>query len=93
VSSKPTPPAPLDTSRSTAVPEELALTPPFWGSCVLTEADIDLGEVFRYLDRNALFAGQWQLRKTQQQNNRCDVRNLRQQRMLPDYSQSTQHYP
>ncbi len=64
----PTPPAPLDTSRSTAVPEELALTPPFWGSCVLTEADIDLGEVFRYLDRNALFAGQWQLRKTQQQS-------------------------
>jgi 5-methyltetrahydrofolate--homocysteine methyltransferase len=64
----PTPPAPLDTSRSTAVPEELALMPPFWGSCVLTEADIDLGEVFRYLDRNALFAGQWQLRKTQQQS-------------------------
>jgi len=64
----PTLPAPLDTSRSSAVPEELALTPPFWGSCVLTEADIDLGEVFRYLDRNALFAGQWQLRKTQQQS-------------------------
>ena len=64
----PAAPAPLDTSRSTAVPEELAITPPFWGSRILTEADIDLAEVFRYLDRNALFAGQWQLRKTQQQS-------------------------
>ena len=53
--------------RSEAVAEEPALTPPFWGTQVLTEADIDLEEVFAYLDRNALFAGQWQLRKTQQQ--------------------------
>lgn len=54
--------------RSTAVVEELALEPPFWGSQVLTEQEIDLQEVFAYLDRNALFAGQWQLRKTQQQS-------------------------
>jgi 5-methyltetrahydrofolate--homocysteine methyltransferase len=55
-------------SRSEIVPEQPALTPPFWGSQVLTEDDIDLGEVFTYLDRNALFAGQWQLRKSQQQD-------------------------
>ncbi|MBD2423161.1 methionine synthase [Cyanobium sp. FACHB-13342] len=54
--------------RSEAVPEEPALDPPFWGSQVLTEQDINLQEVFAYLDRNALFAGQWQLRKTQQQS-------------------------
>lgn len=54
--------------RSTAVVEELAIEPPFWGSQVLTEQEIDLEEVFAYLDRNALFAGQWQLRKTQQQS-------------------------
>jgi len=54
--------------RSTAVAEESALEPPFWGSQVLTEQEIDLQEVFAYLDRNALFAGQWQLRKTQQQS-------------------------
>ena len=54
--------------RSTAVAEESALEPPFWGSQVLTEQEIDLLEVFAYLDRNALFAGQWQLRKTQQQS-------------------------
>ncbi len=54
--------------RSAAVPEEPALAPPFWGSRLLTEADIDLEEVFAYLDRNALFAGQWQLRKAQGQS-------------------------
>ncbi|WP_216908664.1 methionine synthase [Synechococcus sp. CCY 0621] len=54
--------------RSAAVPAETAIAPPFWGTQVLTEAAIDLDEVFAYLDRNALFAGQWQLRKTQQQS-------------------------
>ncbi len=60
--------APVDDSRSSSVPEEPALTPPFWGSQVLLEDEIDLAAVFRYLDRQALFAGQWQLRKTQQQS-------------------------
>ncbi|MCT0207989.1 methionine synthase [Synechococcus sp. CS-1332] len=54
--------------RSAAVPAEAAIAPPFWGTHVLTEAAIDLDDVFAYLDRNALFAGQWQLRKTQQQS-------------------------
>ncbi|MFZ9173237.1 methionine synthase [Vulcanococcus sp.] len=63
----PEPASPND-HRSEAVPEEPALTPPFWGSRVLTEADIPLETVFAYLDRNALFAGQWQLRKAQGQS-------------------------
>ena len=54
--------------RSETVPEEPALQPPFWGTEVLREESIDLDEVFAYLDRNALFAGQWQLRKAQQQS-------------------------
>jgi 5-methyltetrahydrofolate--homocysteine methyltransferase len=62
------PAAPIDDSRSAAVPEEAALMPPFWGSRVLLEDAIDLREVFFYLDRNALFAGQWQLRKPQKQS-------------------------
>jgi 5-methyltetrahydrofolate--homocysteine methyltransferase len=62
------PPLPLDDSRSAAVPEEPAIQPPFWGSQLIDEAEIDLREVMAYLDRNALFAGQWQLRKTQQQS-------------------------
>jgi 5-methyltetrahydrofolate--homocysteine methyltransferase len=61
-------PAGPNDHRSEAVPAEPALMPPFWGSQVLTEADIPLQEVFAYLDRNALFAGQWQLRKAQNQS-------------------------
>ena len=66
-------PAPEETGidnshRSDAVPEETALIPPFWGSQVICEEEIDLEAVMAYLDRNALFAGQWQLRKTQEQS-------------------------
>jgi 5-methyltetrahydrofolate--homocysteine methyltransferase len=61
-------PTPIDDSRSAVVPEEAAIQPPFWGSQLITEQDIDLQEVVTYLDRNALFAGQWQLRKSQKQS-------------------------
>ena len=60
--------APASDERSEIVPEEQAILPPFWGAQVLREDAIDLREVFVYLDRNALFAGQWQLRKIQQQS-------------------------
>lgn len=59
---------PASDHRSEAVPEEEAIGPPFWGSRLLDERQIDLQEVFAYLDRNALFAGQWQLRKAQDQS-------------------------
>ena len=61
-------PAGSNDHRSEAVQEEPAAVPPFWGSLLLNETEIDLQEVFAYLDRNALFAGQWQLRKAQQQS-------------------------
>ena len=62
------PSLPISRERSLVVPEEPALTPPFWGTQVLNEDDIDLEEVFSYLDRNALFAGQWQMRKSKDQS-------------------------
>ena len=62
------PSLPVSLERSAAVPEEPALEPPFWGTKVLSEQDIDLEEVFGYLDRNALFAGQWQMRKSKEQS-------------------------
>ena len=62
------PSLPVSLERSAAVPEEPALEPPFWGTKVLSEQDIDLEEVFGYLDRNALFAGQWQMRKSKDQS-------------------------
>ena len=58
----------MSSDRSDAVPAETAPVPPFLGSAVITEADIDIAEVFHYLDRNALFAGQWMLRKTKEQS-------------------------
>ncbi|MEL0264159.1 MAG: methionine synthase [Synechococcus sp.] len=62
------PALPVSRERSATVPEEPALQPPFWGTHVLTEHDIDINEVFGYLDRNALFAGQWQMRKSKDQS-------------------------
>ena len=58
----------ISDQRSESVAEEPALVPPFWGSQVLNESEIDLEEVFAFLDRNALFAGQWQIRKAQGQS-------------------------
>ena len=50
--------------RSDVVPEEPPLRPEFLGSKVLQGAEqIPLREVIAYLDRQALFAGQWQMRK------------------------------
>ena len=58
----------VSSERSEVVPEEPELTPPFWGSRVLLENEIPLEDVFAFLDRNALFAGQWQLRKAKDQS-------------------------
>ena len=60
--------AAVTTDRSEAVPAEPAVHPPFDGAAILTEQDIALDQVFNFLDRNALFAGQWQIRKTKQQS-------------------------
>jgi 5-methyltetrahydrofolate--homocysteine methyltransferase len=59
---------PASDHRSEAVPQESPAQPPFWGSRLLDESQIALQEVFAYLDRNALFAGQWQLRKALDQS-------------------------
>mgnify|MGYP001303806467 FL=1 len=55
--------------RSDVVPEEPPLRPEFRGSKVLQGAQqIPLREVIAYLDRQALFAGQWQMRKAKDQS-------------------------
>lgn len=61
-------PLPVDTRRSEAIAVDVTRpTPPFWGTQVLSSAEIPLAEVFWYLDLQALFAGQWQFRKPQGQ--------------------------
>ena len=55
--------------RSEVVPEEPSLRPDFLGSKVLQGAEqIPLKDVIAYLDRQALFAGQWQMRKGKDQS-------------------------
>ncbi|OOV33928.1 methionine synthase [Candidatus Synechococcus spongiarum] len=56
------------TERSVAVPEEPAGQPPFWGTRLLRSHEIPLDEVASYLDRQALFVGQWQLRRSKDQS-------------------------
>lgn len=58
----------ISSERSAAVPEEQALKPPFLGTKILLEDEIPFEQIFAYLDRQALFAGQWQLRKNQNQS-------------------------
>jgi 5-methyltetrahydrofolate--homocysteine methyltransferase len=59
---------PPDTTRSEAVDPTIPRpTPPFWGTRVLHPEDIALEEVLEYLDLQALFVGQWQFRKPQEQ--------------------------
>jgi len=56
----------IDTRRSEAVEVNIPRpTPPFWGTKILTAAEIPIEEVFWYLDLQALFVGQWQFRKPQ----------------------------
>ena len=57
----------LNTERSQSVIEEPAIKPPFLGSKILNKDQIDLDELLGYLDRQALFAGQWQMRRARKQ--------------------------
>jgi 5-methyltetrahydrofolate--homocysteine methyltransferase len=62
-------PVAIDTKRSEAVDVNIFRpTPPFWGTKIITPDEIDLEEVFWYLDLQALIAGQWQFRKPREQS-------------------------
>jgi 5-methyltetrahydrofolate--homocysteine methyltransferase len=66
---KPTAPEIIDTVRSEAVGLDLDRpTPPFWGTKMLTPADLSIEELFWYMDLQALIAGQWQFRKPKEQS-------------------------
>jgi 5-methyltetrahydrofolate--homocysteine methyltransferase len=61
-------PTAIDTDRSEAVEIDIPRPqPPFWGTKILTPANIPLTELFPYLDKQALIAGQWQFRKPKEQ--------------------------
>ena len=55
-----------DTSRSKNISQIDPIKPPFIGPKFLLEKDIDINELYKFLDRNALFAGQWQMKRSKQ---------------------------
>ncbi len=58
-----------DRNRSETVATDIPrVTPPFWGSQILTASEIPIQEVLAYLDVNALFGTQWQFRKPKEQS-------------------------
>lgn len=58
----------IDTKRSEAVKIIEPVIPPFWGTKILKSEELDLSEMFWYLDLQALIAGQWQFRKPKEQS-------------------------
>jgi 5-methyltetrahydrofolate--homocysteine methyltransferase len=59
----------IDTRRSEAIEIDIDRPkPPFWGTQILNPDQIPLTAVFPYLDLQALFVGQWQFRKPQEQS-------------------------
>ena len=62
-------PTVIDTKRSAEVAIDIERpAPPFWGTKILTSGDLDLEELFWYMDLQALIAGQWQFRKPKDQS-------------------------
>ncbi|KGG00961.1 MULTISPECIES: methionine synthase [Prochlorococcus] len=54
--------------RSKFINEEEPIKPPFLGTKVLNDVDIDLNKLIFYLDKKALFSGQWQIKKGKNQS-------------------------
>ena len=62
-------PVVIDTRRSDAVDINIDRpTPPFWGTKIMTPEELDLDDIFWFLDLQALCAGQWQFRKPKDQS-------------------------
>jgi 5-methyltetrahydrofolate--homocysteine methyltransferase len=58
----------IDTKRSEDVKIIDPVSPPFWGTKILNSEDLNISEIFWYLDLQALIAGQWQFRKPKEQS-------------------------
>jgi 5-methyltetrahydrofolate--homocysteine methyltransferase len=49
--------------KSEVQPAPRIPTPPFWGARVVGPEELQLAEIFRYINKKALFVGQWQYRR------------------------------
>ena len=50
-------------ARSEVKPAARVPSPPFWGSRVVRPSELSLAEIFPYINKRALFRGQWQYRR------------------------------
>ncbi len=57
----------VTTYRSSYAKEEKPIKPPFWGSKIITSEEIKIDDLLFYLDKKALFSGQWQIKKNKDQ--------------------------
>ena len=57
-----------NTERSSYVDMEIPIKPPFTGTKIMDLNDINLLDVIEFLDRKALFAGQWQMKRSRTQS-------------------------
>ncbi|MCY0988944.1 methionine synthase [Nannocystis sp. ILAH1] len=49
--------------KSEVQPAARVPTPPFWGARIAGPEEVQLGEIFRYMNKKALYVGQWQYRR------------------------------
>ena len=57
-----------DQHRSPQIKEESMIEPPFIGTKIIRENHIQISEIVNYLDKKALFAGQWQMKRLRSQS-------------------------
>tara|TARA_Y100001968_G_scaffold3388_1_gene2945 strand:+ start:67474 stop:71028 length:3555 start_codon:yes stop_codon:yes gene_type:complete len=53
----------IDINRSEFITRENIIKSPFWGTKVIKSENIKLKDLLKYLDKNALFSGQWQMKR------------------------------
>ncbi|WP_320664481.1 methionine synthase [Prochlorococcus sp. MIT 1223] len=58
----------LDFKRSKIINPEPSVKPPFVGTKILIAKDISLTSLIHYLDKQALFSGQWQMKRMRSQS-------------------------
>lgn len=58
----------IDTNRSINIEKIPSITPPFIGPKFLYENDISIESIYKYLDKSALFSGQWQMKRSKEMN-------------------------
>ena len=58
----------IDNTRSKYLLEEDPIIPPFTGTKIIKPEQIPISSILKYLDRNALFLGQWQFKRNKSQS-------------------------